>query len=416
MALRKIKSRLRTETGSILIMSAVSMAALLSVAAFVFSVGMAYDKRNQLSAAADSAARSAGFAVLKYGDTASDTALTNLAQNAVFYYGDASTNWLNGATVTARRCNAAGATCATPHQSKTYVEVVVSQPSTRFLGSFLSGSLTPSARAVSGFANGESCLITLGGLGSTPYSLNVDGSSTLTLTGCGVQVNGDITGKNQNSVILADAGVSVVGSSCAPGGTCSGMGAIEYNAPGPIDPFEKTISAIPTLTGCVPAPSSGNLDSTKCYTTMTVDGIVTLAPGPNYFTGTVTFKNGSSPTIKSGTGGSTLVIANGGSLDGSNSATLDITAPSTGLFAGVAVYQPSTNTNPVDFKNGVTWNVKGATYLPGAKLTFKNGYSTTSDCAVFVVKAFEVGGGQGKMTNTCDSIGGNPIKTIALAE
>ena len=97
-----------------------------------------------------------------------------------------------------------------------YVEVIVSEPTatffTRILGS-LWASLTPAARAVAGTSNNMACLITLRGLGSTPYSLEI-GNTQMTLNGCGAAVGGDLNGFNPNSTINGTPvpSVGVVGS------------------------------------------------------------------------------------------------------------------------------------------------------------------------------------------------------------
>jgi hypothetical protein len=112
------------------------------------------------------------------------------------------------------------------------------------------------------------------------------------------------------------------------------------------------------------------------------------------------------------TNGYSLTTTKGSGLtvvfSGSNSApythaptgggTLDITAPTSGAWSGVAIYQDPKLTTGVDISaagNSPTWNITGLVYLPHSSVTFsgavnKSGYGQS--CFVLVVLDITVNG------------------------
>jgi hypothetical protein len=404
-----------SERGSVVILSAVTMTGMIALIAFIFSVGLAYDTRSQLSTAADSAARAGAFEILKNGDAVTSAILTAVGTNAVAYHGDTSTTWITGYTLAIHRCSDTGATCASDYATKNYVEAFVSKTSPGFLSALLPGSFNPLARAVAGLGNSELCLITLGGP-STADDIDVGTSSRIDLPNCGIGDAGSIQGENAiNSRISAGTGISVSGSCLQD---CANMGSpIQYGQAPPTDPLAATIAAVPTLSGCIAGPSSGTLVAGQCYTGLTFanNSIVTLPAGTTYFTGPIVF--GQNDTL-TGTG-ATLVLTGTATLDGTsaNSATVAITAPTSGSYPYISIYQPASNTTPMVFKNGVNWNVNGATYMPSAAFQSKNNFTTTTDCDVFIAASFLIQNGTGTFSDACTTFGGrNPIQTITVAE
>ncbi len=118
-----------SERGSILILTALSMAVLLGIAALSLDVSFMYDKRNRLHAAADAAAKSGAFEVQRN----SSISLTDLQTFA-------------NQQVSAHGFNPAGTTSVVVHHPPTsgafignagYVEVIVSEPTSTFFARIL---------------------------------------------------------------------------------------------------------------------------------------------------------------------------------------------------------------------------------------------------------------------------------------
>src|SRR5687768_9412746 len=71
MSMVPISERLRDQRGSIVLLIAIMMPVLFTFSAVTFSVSHAYDRRNQLSAAADAAAKAGALEIFR------NTSLTN---------------------------------------------------------------------------------------------------------------------------------------------------------------------------------------------------------------------------------------------------------------------------------------------------------------------------------------------------
>jgi Flp pilus assembly protein TadG len=107
-------------------------------------------------------------------------------------------------------------------------------------------------------------------------------------------------------------------------------------------------------------------------------------------------------TLRTASGSSVTIVFTGtntGSYDhfptdnsGGSSGVLDIEAPKTGSFPGMAIYQDPSLTRNVDFSyagNSPTWNVTGGTYFPNADVTISgvvNKSANGAQCFVMVAK------------------------------
>jgi hypothetical protein len=81
-----------------------------------------------------------------------------------------------------------------------------------------------------------------------------------------------------------------------------------------------------------------------------------------------------------------------------NGGTLDIQAPTTGTWKGVAIYQDPALTTGVDVSaagNSPTWDITGLVYLPHATVTFSGAVNKSSNgksCFVLVVDNITING------------------------
>ena len=111
--------------------------------------------------------------------------------------------------------------------------------------------------------------------------------------------------------------------------------------------------------------------------------------------------NGFSLTTTKGSG---LTVVFSGNNSGSythaptGGGTLDITAPTSGAWKGVAIYQDPNLTSGVDISaagNSPTWDITGLVYLPHASVTFSGAVNKSSNgqlCFVLVVSDITVNG------------------------
>jgi hypothetical protein len=95
--------------------------------------------------------------------------------------------------------------------------------------------------------------------------------------------------------------------------------------------------------------------------------------------------------VFSGTSGSYTHAPTGGG-------TLDIQAPKTGVWSGVALYQDPSLTTGVDISdagNSPTWDITGLVYLPNANVTFSGAVNKSSNgdsCFALVVADITING------------------------
>jgi hypothetical protein len=129
------------------------------------------------------------------------------------------------------------------------------------------------------------------------------------------------------------------------------------------------------------------------------------------------------------TKGSGLTVVFSGSNSGSythaptGGGTLDITAPTSGPWSGVAIYQDPNLTSGVDISaagNSPTWNITGLVYLPHSSVTFSGAVNKSSNgqlCFVLVVLDITVNGTGSILPNasTCGQAGlGMPTRIGTL--
>jgi hypothetical protein len=80
---------------------------------------------------------------------------------------------------------------------------------------------------------------------------------------------------------------------------------------------------------------------------------------------------------------------------------LDLAAPTSGPWSGVAIYQDPTLTSGVDVSaagNSPTWNISGLVYMPHATVTLKGAVDKASNgksCVVMVADNFQISGTAG---------------------
>jgi len=197
-------------------------------------------------------------------------------------------------------------------------------------------------------------------------------------------------------------------------GSSSGCGNKQTsNVPAVSDPYSGLASNIPGSSGCAPTPPGkksspdnlihGNiLVSPAPYCGWTqLDGDVTIT-GSNVV---IIIENGdldlNNHTFKTASGASVTIIftgTNSYSHAPTGDGTLDIAAPTSGPWSGVAIYQDPKLTSGVDISaagNSPAWDITGLVYLPHADVTFSGAVGKSSSgksCFVLVVDNLLING------------------------
>jgi hypothetical protein len=171
----------------------------------------------------------------------------------------------------------------------------------------------------------------------------------------------------------------------------------------------------------------------------TIDSGVTATTGLSYFGGTVNF-NGSGiwnlsgngtyyfnsgltddagGTIQSetssGTATNNTLYFNGGTITVNSSAILNLTAPTSGTYAAVLMFQGRTNNTAVNFDAGSNVTLNGAMYFPDASITLNGGWANVY--SFVIADKVIVNGGTFNINSNYSSLSnGSPIKRTAVVE
>jgi Flp pilus assembly protein TadG len=422
--LRRFRRLSANQRGSVGIIAAVALPALLGFGGLGVDVSIWLRAKNGVQGAADAGAMSAAAAAAAAGGWSSGGPATEaLAAAAVNGY----QNGVNGVVVTFNHPPISG----TQAGNTSAAEIIVSAPQQFYLASYFATAFGVSAPTVSGRAvvvtqTNPTCILALNKLDVTSGTLTTSGGANLTATNCYVSDDSP----DAKSINTAGGGsitagwVSTVGD--VSGNVTATNGPIQTQSNPIPDPYAVTRS-IPAAPPYQPSSDnnwSGNITNptgVKAFQgDVKVNGTTTLQPGVYIIDGTF-----SSSKALSGTG-VTIVVRNS---SGSNSVpfslagsgTLTLTAPTTGSTAGIAVWvATSCAVAPCHSDNltgNSTPNITGAIYAPNDQVKFSGtSTSSTSKCLQMVASQIVVTGTP-VFKHDCDGVGiSDPIAKWALVE
>jgi Flp pilus assembly protein TadG len=414
------------QSGQVLVSAALMLVVVLGFVGLGIDMGvMRYEKRMQQTAA-DGAAIAAATNLAPYtGNQAAalNTSATNgFTDNTGGGACGAPPTDLAVGSVTVTVCNPPSSGPHAGPGNTQYVEVFVSsgQP-TYFTKIFGVTRETVTARAVatntSGGTTGTTtgCLYTLGAPSSSIEGVNVNGNATLFAPSCGIVDNGNYNTRGNSLQITANSfGVSGASQVSGQGGsvTCTNGASScpTFGAPAAGDPM-STVTP-PCTTPCALGTAitiDGNGNFTGSGVTYAASGknsgVYTVSPG-TYSSISISGTGGGNTVVFSpgtyiidGSGGLTIpgnstITGNGVTFYYTGSATINMTgnpsmtlsAPSTGSYAGILMWQDKLDTNTtgpsLGGNSGAQYN--GILYFPSDQLTF---FGTNNSLSVGVVVA-----------------------------
>jgi Flp pilus assembly protein TadG len=408
-----VKTLLRDESGQTLIFVAVSMTVILGFVAMATDVGtFLHDKRN-LQIAADSAAIAGAMEEYSSGVTADIQAAGQRASTQ-----DGFTNGSNQVTVAVHPPPVDG-----PHTGAGgYVEAIVSQVEPVFFMKLFSfPSMTVSARAVA--FNGATFSCCLCALNATQAdTIELQGNFTVTAANCDVNNNSssasalDFTG---GAGTLTAAAVGVVG------GVAGHTGDSTPPAVTGIAPLSDPLASLPAPTysaaSCAAPPNGttwgpATAGGTVCYSgNISVKQNITMSAGTYVFTGDLDFTGNGSLT---GTGVTLYFAGPNGQLGGpgNGNTTLNLTAPTSGAYNGILIYQDPTDTNLGELNGTPITNFVGVVYMPGAELELSGNTTMNLTSNLIVNQFYEKGNGTITITPYSSTIGTPLLSSVALVE
>ena len=407
----KVLGRLtRERRGTVAIMFAFLTPILVGSLGLGFETSYWYVAQLNQQNAADAAAIAAA--------TNAQTSYATEARAVAAQYGYV--NGTGNVTVTASNsaaCPAGGNSCYSVTITKAvplYLTYVVGYSGNTTVNGSPGVTVSSVAIAKQGTQPREYCLLALDTVGT---DLTSNGGPQADFSGCSVMSNSSAVCHGSN--LNADYGDAHL--------TSNNCGIVpESNIPIVADPYVGLAANIPANTcASYPQAPSGHNDpdlpaSNLWNGSKSLSGNV-QACGDIQLTGDVTVDApaGAVLVIQNGrldTNGHTLRTANGSALtvvfsgtnngstythgpaDTGNGGTLDIKAPTSGPWSGVALYQDPSLTNGVDVSaagNSPAWDITGLVYLPHSNVTFSgivNKSSNGSSCFVMVASNITING------------------------
>lgn len=398
----------RARRGAVAVVIVISIVPILCVTALVLDGGLLMSRRRQTQAVADASAHAAACLLAKNYATDAGTdpqgkamtaALSVAAQNG---YVDHSAT----ASVSVRIPPTTGTFAGKPGN----VEVVITYNQARgFSSMFASGSIPVTARSVGRVVSTTPTSILLTDT-SAAGALTLTGSARLTATGA-IQVNSANAGavNASNGAYATDtggmniAGGYVIPNWATPSVFFSKTPAINQAAMS--DPFSSLAppSASSLGTGVGPAlPYGNNTISPGVFNgglTLGGGSTITMNPGIYYMkNGGFTVANGVRLT---GSGVMIYIDGGGGAISFQGGTTINLTAPTSGAYKGIAYFQDRSNTSSLNnIANGATVNMSGTLYAPNAPLTIAGGAQGSQYGSQFIVKSLNLSNGVNVSINT----------------
>lgn len=368
------------QSGGFAIMTALLMPVMIGFAGLGIDLVLWETKNRQLHDAADSGAISAATA-FGFGNTSTYHVDAEAVTSSYGFV-----NGTNGVTVTVNR----------PPQSGLYagvanaIEVIVMEPQPRFFTALWDSGKPPvSARAVALADEGLGCVLALNpnargaarAQGSAPVNLMNCSLYDNSNAGCGLELAG--------SSSISARSLGVVGGICGEDNASTTHGV--WTGINPVkDPYATTPMPEPAdyplrnIPANNPPPS---LQPGYYPNGLQITSTTTLAPGIYIFGGDVKVVGGATLTGN----GVTLVFtsSNGNNYakaDFAGGSTIDLTAPTSGPTAGIAIFGDRNMSSSTTFKfnGGSTQNIEGAVYVPGGSIAYAGGSSVSLGCTQLI--------------------------------
>ncbi|CAN1557603.1 Putative Flp pilus-assembly TadG-like, N-terminal [Burkholderiaceae bacterium] len=404
----------RSQTGAIAVLVALLLPALMGLMALAIDMGIALLRRNQMQVAADSAALSAANARQHGQDISTATLQAQTASTANgFKNAQANTTVLVAIPPGGSESFAA---------DTGYARVTITQPSGTLLA-WVFGALnvTTSATAVAGPASSaQPCLLTLGASGSG--ALSVTGNATVTTTSCGIFVNSNSPSALQvtGNITLTATPIQVVGGYTRNGNVT--ISPVTTGAAAASDPFANL--PLPGFSGCTftnyAKSGNGNVvltPGTYCGgITMSGNLGVTFSPGVYVLYGGGLNLSGNISPIK----GTDVTFYNSGnsstypysSLSLSGNLTLNLSAPTTGNYAGMLFMQDPLNSRGATIVGNSGAILAGNLYFPSSTFTLTGNSGTSIPTGSVVAQKVSISGNtMFTMTNTYGPGGGGSARS-----
>ena len=302
--------------------------------------------------------------------------------------------------------------------------VLTSQQRQPFMSFFSSTAPTVQTAATAAIIYaGKFCMVSLET--GTVTGITFSGSTTVNL-GCGVAANA----RSANAITAGGSSTVVASPIAAVGGVPSSTSYVQPTilmpySPPQTDPYaDLPVPTVPTSPTCQPelkvqpndAPSTLSVDGSGvyCFRGMDIKGTLTLPAGVYYIDGrSASFGSQANVT---GTGVTFILTSSTAAGDPSSVATLDmhggavldITAPTTGTYAGILMYQDprAVAGTAVTINGNTASHYQGGFYFPRSDVTFNGNTGMRTECMQLVARRLTFSGNS-NISNVCPANSGS---------
>lgn len=422
MHLNNLRRFTKQEHGAIAVMFALMLPVIVGLIGLGVEVGLWYSVKRNLQGAADAAAIAAAYEI---SDGSSSATIASTAES------DASRNGYNTSigTITVNIPPTSGSYTTNTNA----VEVILTETRTMLFGNVISDSadVTISSRAVAlSGGDGDACVLALNT--SVAKALEFSGNSAINTAGCIIASNSSASDsiKISGSANVTADSLQTVGDYTTQGSaTLNVTSAPATNASSVTDPYADL--SVPSYSGCDETefkntPGSTDTISPSSTTTpyvfcdgLDVKGTLNLDPGI-YVVDGGTFNVNATATI-TGTNVTIILTSSSGSDHAkytmNGSATINLSAPSSGDYSGILMYRDRTATDEDNTLNGNASAIfNGALYFPSSTLKFEgNSSSGGGSCTQLIADTIQITGGTSITSAGCESAGAT-LATISGTE
>jgi hypothetical protein len=368
-----MRTWLGDERGAVAIMGALAATVVVAGAGFGVETGYWYYEQTRIQQQADAAAF-AGAVEHRGGSSEAQIIAGALAA--------ARDNGFNDATDTLEVVTPAVVSGQTDSHA---VSVVVRRTETRiFSALFSQDPVIVGADATATYGDSASaCILALdkGASGAVAFG----GSTVASFSGCVVMSNsmaGDAAQVQGSADLTTPCLIAVGGVDVTSGAHMTSCAAPITGAPPAADPFANL--TMPDDSGVCASDSGGSLSPGRYCGGLTLKNTVTLAPGLYIISGGELRINANADVTGTGV---TFFLADDASANFNGNATVNLSAPTSGAYAGMLFMGSPDNTDVGNTFNGTADSLMtGALYFPSQAVDYRGSFSGLNGCTRVVAK------------------------------
>ena len=235
---------------------------------------------------------------------------------------------------------------------------------------------------------------------TAPRAIDASGATAVVMDGCVLASNSNAADSvyvGGSADISADC-IQSSGGIDATAGLTVDCDQIRLNAWRLPDPFAGIIEPAEPLLLANPAKSATTVAPAR-YSNLSLEGTKELQPGLYYVEGSLSIKG-----VITGTG-VTIFMENGG-ITVNGSASISLSAPQEGPYAGILFMSSHSNTSAHLFNGNGATDLNGVLYFPSSEVTYLGNNATTTTCMRIVADTIVMSGSSNIRSDCTEELGG----------